>query len=166
MSRQSSMSVKIDGLAAIRRHLAGFQEAALMTVSDRLRFAAFRVYAEILTRSPVGESRKVGGRVVTGGRYRAGWSPPDVRTGQHVVRATISNSVKYAMPVTYGSPKGGKPWPKAGPRTVEHNGRIYAKGGLPGERLARGGVVTPIFEGWADEAVKEILNGLRRRGLT
>lgn len=155
MSRQQSMSVRIDGLKAVRKHLAGYEEAALMTVSDRLRFAALRIYAEILTRSPADT-----------GRYRAAWSPPDVQTGQHVVTATISNSVKYAMPVTYGSPRGGKPWPRAGERTVEHDGRIYARGGLPNESMARGGVVTPILDGWADEAVKEILGGLKRRGLT
>lgn len=137
-----SAEVKIKGLESVKRTLKGLDDAVFEDVTLKLRGVAFRMYAEILTRSPVDT-----------GRYRANWTPPDVSENGGVFRAVISNNLVYAQPVTFGCPVGQKPWPRAGPKTVEQAGRVYS-------RQAVGGVVDPVLEGWADAVVDEILGGL------
>lgn len=156
-----SVRVEVRGFDAAAERLARVEDAISRDgVSRALRAVAFTVWGNIKHRSPVGESRRVRGSVEGGGRYRAAWQPPDVSEGDDKVEAVIRNNVRYAYPVTYGSVKGQKPWPRAGARTIEHEGRIYAKGGLASEELARGGVINPMMEKWAEDAVNEILKGL------
>ena len=111
-------------------------------LDKKLRGLAMRVHAEVLTRSPVDT-----------GAYRANWQAPVYENGLGLARAVIRNNLVYAAPVTYGCPEGQKPWPKAGPKTVANNGRIYS-------RQVSNGVVEPIFDDWADKALEEILDGL------
>lgn len=145
MSNQRfSVNLQIDGLAAAREKLEDFERDAMMTVSDTLRAVTMRMYGEILTRSPVDK-----------GHYKNAWSPPDVREGENVVTLRMSNNAKHAVPVTYGSEAGKRPWPKAGPKTVKQSNRVYS-------RQAVGGVVAPVFEGWADDVVEEIANRVTR----
>lgn len=147
MSGRHHVTLTVDGLAAIKTKLKGYEEDALETVSDKLRAVGLKMYGEILTRSPVDS-----------GRYRAAWTPPSVQEGNLMVRMRISNTVKHAVPVTYGSEVGKKPWPNPGPKTVRQGNRIYS-------RQAVGGVVTPVFEGWANDVVREILDSLDKKGL-
>lgn len=55
-----------------------------------------------------------------------------------MARGEVYNPLPYGEPLEHGSPVGGKPWPKAGPRTVERGGRIFSK-------QAVGGVVGPVL---------------------
>lgn len=145
-----SVSVQVNGLNAAIERLAGIEDAVSADrLSMALRAVAFNVFGNILHRSPVDE-----------GRYRAAWQPPDVSESEGLVEAVIRNNIGYARPVTYGSVKGQKPWPRAGARTIEHEGRIYAKGGLGSEELAKGGVVNPMMQKWAEDVIDEILGGL------
>lgn len=156
MSDRGGVIVRVNGLDAIQAKLERLDQDVMTTVSQKLRAVALKIYGEILARSPVGESRKVRGVTITGGRYRGGWSPPDIREGRNEVTLRTSNNVLYAHPVTYGSEAGKRPWPKAGPRTVKQGNRVYS-------RQAVGGVVEPVFEGWADDVVEEIRKGLAER---
>ena len=82
-----SAEVKIKGLESVKRTLKGLDDAVFEDVTLKLRGVAFRMYAEILTRSPVDT-----------GRYRANWTPPDVSENGGVFRAVISNNrFKAAM---------------------------------------------------------------------
>ena len=147
MSDRHHVSLKVDGLAAVKEKLKDFEADALETVSDQLRAVSLKMYGEILVRSPVDT-----------GRYRAAWSPPSIEQGNMMVRMRITNSVKYAAPVTFGGEAGKAPWPDAGPKTVKQAARVYS-------RQAVGGVVAPVFEGWADDVTREILRGLDRKGM-
>lgn len=161
MSDPTFVHVAINGLDQAVERLAEIEDAlSADRVSMALRAVAFNVFTSVKERSPVGESRKVHGVTITGGRYRGAWALPDVSEGDGVVEAVIRNNVVYAHPVTYGSAKGQRPWPNAGPRTLEHEGRIYAKGGLSDESLARGGVVDPMMQQWAEDVIKEIVEGI------
>lgn len=138
-----SVRVEVRGFDAAAERLARVEDAVSRDgLSRALRGVSLRVYTEILTRSPVDT-----------GRYRANWSPPNVSESGDVVEAVIRNNLKYAHPVTYGSVKGQRPWPKAGPKTVEQDGRVYSS-------QAVGGVIDPVLDGWADAVMDEILKGL------
>lgn len=138
-----SVRVEVRGFDAAAAKLATIEDAVSKEgVSRALRGVSLRVYAEILTRSPVDT-----------GRYRANWSAPDISESEDVVEAVIRNNLKYAHPVTYGSVKGQSPWPSAGPKTVEQSGRVYSS-------QAVGGVVDPALDGWANAVVEEITKGI------
>lgn len=145
-----SVAVQINGLNAAVERLREVEDAVSSDhLSMALRAVSFSIWGNILHRSPVDE-----------GRYRAAWQPPDVSESEGLVEAVIKNNISYARPVTYGSVKGQRPWPRAGARTIEHGGRIYAKGGLASEELARGGVINPMMQKWADDVINKLLEGL------
>lgn len=149
MAAQQTPSLSINGLQAAVQALQELDATLLDDVTTKLRVVAFSAYARILTRSPVDT-----------GRYRGNWAPPDVSESGGIVRAVISNNVEYARPVTFGCPVGQKPWPRAGPRTLEYKGRIYAKGELPSDSHAQGGVIDETLETMVKDAVDDILSGL------
>ena len=77
------------------------------------------IYNDISFRSPVGKK--------DGGTYRENWRiQQNPGKGDVLYSARITNKMIYAIPLEYGSPKGGKPWPSAGPRTVVSDGRVWS----------------------------------------
>lgn len=84
------------------------------------------------------------------GAFRASWDfKEDVKTPGILAQITVFNSMPYAGPLDLGSPKGGVPWPSAGPKTVEREGRIFSS-------QAPDGVVGPILD-------ETYLNDLQKR---
>ena len=95
----------------------------------------FDAYRQIQRISPVGSSDR---KNYTGGSYRAAWQI-ETKTGSGVIfEARLTNNLPYAYPLDYGSPVGKKPWPSAGPKTVENKGKVYSK-------QAPKGVSTTVF---------------------
>lgn len=121
MSTVSEIALELNN---VNKEIAGLAKVALNKT-------ALDLLAAFIATSPVGET----------GDFRRGWDfkPETSLKAGVVAQVTIFNSVQYAPPIEYGSPTGGRPWPSAGPKTVEQDGRIYSK-------MAVGGVITPIFD--------------------
>jgi len=89
------------------------------------------------------------------GRFRAAWQVQTYKEGGSTVAMELSNNVKYAGVLEYGSPVGGRPWAKPGPLTMQLNGRIWSK-------QAPGGVLTPRLEEIAQKAAKAVFEGITK----
>lgn len=94
-------------------------------------------------RTPVGVGK-------TQGTAKRSWTPVTLGDRQ----AEFGNTVPYAPPLEFGSAPGARPWPRVGPRTTLHEGRIYS-------RQAPGGMVGPAmadidWEKVADSIAKQI----------
>ena len=87
-------------------------------------------------------------------------TPIDSGAAQHswtIVRRdetgySFGNIAPYAHFLEHGSTKGQKPWPQAGPRTVELNGQIYSSQ-APGGILATSGA-----QDFIDKSFKEFMD--------
>jgi hypothetical protein len=103
-------------------------------MSHRVNMAIVKVRedsrAALMTESPVGKT----------GNFRSSWeAASDVAHGKKFIAvASIWNPLIYADPLETGSRKGARPWPSAGPRTVENKGRVWSS-------QAVGGVINQVL---------------------
>lgn len=85
------------------------------------------------------------------GTFRAAWDfKEDPKVPGIMVQVTVYNSMPYAGVLDVGSPRNKDPWPSAGPKTVERDGRIWSS-------QAPQGVTGPIVsETYLNEIQKKV----------
>jgi len=111
-----------------------------------LRNYGFQLLALAQLRSPVG--------MENGGRFKGAWQVNDYRATGLVAGIIISNPMPYAGVLEHGSKEGQKPWPHAGPRTVNSGGKVFSS-------QAPGGVLGPILPKITSDAAEHIYNVIK-----
>jgi len=106
------------------------------------KFAA-DIFTDILYRSPVDS-----------GMYRADWELNYSYGTDGGMTAIISNNMPYAGVMETGSPIGGAPWPGAGLKTVEREGRIWSS--QRPEPVGDGALKSSDLDGLSKEISKKL----------
>jgi hypothetical protein len=118
MSSAEGIAVELDELA---NNMAGLAKVALYKI-------ALDIIPALDDNSPVDT-----------GMFRAEWDFKEEKGSPGTLaQVSIFNSMPYAAVIEEGSPKGGKPWASAGPKTIEQDGRIWSM-------QAVGGVIAPVM---------------------
>lgn len=120
------MPVTVTGLHPIIMNLQNFGQNAEQLL-DRF---VLGMLSRVILRSPADSGFFRGSWDVTSGKGGA---------GSGVYEAILYNNAPYSVPIEYGSDRGGKPWPRVGPKTTLQGGRIWSS-------QAPGGVHGPAFE--------------------
>ena len=116
------------GIRELTVFLGGMERNAGKAVTGTVSKYGMEIFRAVVQRSPVDK-----------GMFRGSWDMITRTGGAHLLQLKITNSLPYAGPLEEGSKKGEKPWPNAGPKTVEVDGRIYSS-------QAPGGIVNPVME--------------------
>ena len=102
------------------------------------------IQADLMLASPVGDS----------GNFRSSWRVEEPEVSVTGLEGSVYNNTIYAEPLELGSPKGGRPWGKAGARTTESDGRVWSS-------QAVGGVMAEIIsDSYIEATVRSITDNI------
>jgi len=119
------------GLEILTKKFAAIPKGLTDRIDVAVRQARMDAKAAFMTASPVGKT----------GHFRSSWQEGGgglAHGKKFIASASIWNPLIYADPLETGSQKGTRPWPSAGPRTKEGNGRIWSS-------QAVGGVINQVI---------------------
>ena len=137
------MTVRIKGTDEVIGGLKRIQ-VNINSSGQQLKPVVTDIYNKVQERSPVDS-----------GEFKADWDLDEkTNTGKYDYIAKITNSRPYALPIEIGSELGEKPWPSAGPKTIEYNGRIFSIQVVDGKDA---GVVSPVLEEVGFEQLAETI---------
>lgn len=102
------------------------------------------IQADLMIASPVGDS----------GNFKSNWRIEEPEVSVTGLEGSVYNNTIYAEPLEIGSPKGGRPWGKAGARTTESDGRVWSS-------QAVGGVMVEIVsDSYIEAVIKSITDNI------
>lgn len=139
------MRIDISGLDEVVERLKVIDDEGIKNKAQAaLDVAAFDILAVAQMRSPVDK-----------GHFKQAWqiSQEPIEGAGVIAGKKITNTMPYSGPLEHGSPEGGQPWPKAGPKTTLESGRIWSS-------QAVGGVVGPVLVDIMDFAAKAVVDGI------
>ena len=138
------MNIRATDINRVTRRLNQFGRSLSVQAQQSLNVFGFKLLALAQTRSPVDS-----------GRFRAAWQLfPSYRSPGSIAAIMLTNNLRYAGVIEYGSALGSRPWKSPGPKTTAVNGRVYSL-------QAPGGVITPTMPNIARQAAEAVLRGIR-----
>jgi hypothetical protein len=138
------------GLEFIQKTFTGLSKGMKSRVGNAIVKVREDTRSALMTESPVGKT----------GNFRSSWeAASDVSPGESTIAAaSVWNPIIYAEPLEAGSRRGARPWPSAGPRTKEKDGRIWSS-------QAVGGVINQVLTAEYINDMAEAVNDAAFRGL-